>query len=154
MTWKEKAEALGVTDRSLRTYRKSPDFPESGTLEQMRQWILDKSAGLVGPNVAFSDMTDAQAVSAKRRAEAKLTAEKALLAELERKEKEGELVQADDVAAERQRAAVTLQNQLLNMPSEARQWIEAGASPGEVEARMGDRLRTLISQACDEGMGQ
>ena len=154
MTTKAEAEALGISRQSLYTYRKEADWPGEGAIADKLRWIERRQAGVLGLDTAISEMDGDELMLAKRRGEAKLVSEKAIMAELERREKEGELVKADDVASERQRAAVTLQNQLLNLPSETRQRMEAGDEPGAIEAWMGGRLRELINNACDEGMGR
>ena len=150
MKQKDIAAALNVTPRTVRNYEDMDGYPKDGTIEEIKAWHFLYRSGPGGKS--YADMEDAELIRTRREGEAMQSVEKGRMAEIERRFREGELVRWDDVASQRQRAAITLQNQLLNLPSEVRQRMESGVEPGLIEAWMLARLRELINQACDEGM--
>jgi hypothetical protein len=81
------ADALGVDVRTLRNWRKRPDFPAGATVEELRQWSTGLGLGGKSKHASYSELR-----------EEKLREEIALL-RLKKRKEEGKSIASGDVFA-------------------------------------------------------
>jgi len=96
---------------------------------------------------AYQNTTDAETVKRQRYARMKLEEEKALMAEMERREMERDLIPATDVRKAVGRVMQTMKNSFNNVPPKVRQAYQAASSAIEVEQLMTEVIREAMAAA-------
>ena len=169
------ADRLGITTRTIRRYRKSPGFPAEGTVADIEGWIArrdgkrppvdatgDPATG--GGDTSKSDgkpseydptLSAAEVSRSKKWALMRQAEEDAKVTEMERRQKEGELVATADVMSMWTRIATGLKNDLLNIGAQARQkcapLLRDPVDAGKVQDAVDEAVRRALEKAIEHG---
>lgn len=168
--WKTDAELagrLGVTERTIRRYRKQSGFPETGTVADVEAWVAardgkgplpaEKASGSDDSTSTVDGMSLPPAVVARRKKLALMrqAEEDARITEMERKEKEGELVATADVMSLWTRIATGLKNDLMNIGAQVRQkaapLLRDPVDAGKIQDAIDETVRTEVDKAIAHG---